>query len=156
MNRQTKYPDTDTFHYFNANPKNRITGDCAFRAISTALEQDYNTTVMEMAEMMCKTGYALNDKKGEEKYLASKGWMKHKQPRKNDGTKYTGKEWCEYLSINDSSGKTGAIIATIGGHHIVCIRPTEYGDGTNCKYKVWDTWNSTGYCIGNYYTKIEK
>lgn len=56
--RQQKYPDTDTFHYYNANPKNRITGGCAFRAISTALNQDYNQTVMEMAELMCKTGYA--------------------------------------------------------------------------------------------------
>lgn len=73
MDRRKKYPDTDTFHYFNANPKNRITGDCSFRAISTALMQDYNKTVMEMAELMCKTGYAMNDAKGEEKYLASKG-----------------------------------------------------------------------------------
>ena len=72
MKREDKFKDTPTFHYYNANPKNRITGDCAFRAISTALEQDYNQTVMEMAEMMCKTGFAMNDAKGEEKYLASK------------------------------------------------------------------------------------
>ena len=73
MKREDKFKDTATFHYYNANPKNRITGDCAFRAISTALEQDYNQTVMEMAETMCKTGYALNDAKGEEKYTRSRG-----------------------------------------------------------------------------------
>ena len=37
MKREDKFKDTATFHYYNANPKNRITGDCAFRAISTAL-----------------------------------------------------------------------------------------------------------------------
>ena len=136
--RQQKYPDTDTFHYYNANPKNRITGDCAFRAISTALNQDYNQTVMEMAEVMCKTGYALNDKKGEEAYLKTKGWIKHSQPKHADGTKYTGAEFCKEFE--------GTCVAHIGGHHIVCIK-----DG-----KVLDTWNSTDGCIGNYWTKGEE
>ena len=63
--RMEKYPTTSTFVYNNVNPKNRITGDCVFRAFALAMEQDYNTTVMEMAELMCKTGYALNDSKGE-------------------------------------------------------------------------------------------
>lgn len=138
MDRRKKYPDTDTFHYFNANPKNRITGDCSFRAISTALMQDYNKTVMEMAELMCKTGYALNDAKGEETYLASKGWIKHPQPRKADGTKYTGDEFCMMLA-----DKSTRYVAHIGGHHIVAIV-----DG-----KVYDTWDSTEGCIGNYWTE---
>ena len=56
-----------------AKPSGCITGDCAFRAIATGLEQDYNTTVMEMAELMCETGYALNDSKGEAEYLKRKG-----------------------------------------------------------------------------------
>lgn len=133
--RQQKYPDTDTFHYYNANPKGRLTEDCTFRAISTALNQDYNKTVIEMAEMMCKTGYALNGSKGEELYLASKGWHKHKQPRHSDNTKYTGKEFCREFK--------GTCVAHIGGLHIVCIK-----DG-----KVYDTWNSTDGCIGNYWAK---
>ena len=140
MKRQDKYPETTTFHYYNANPKNRITGDCVFRAFSVAMEQDYCTTVMEMAEMMCKTGYALNDAKGEEKYLISKGWVKHSQPRKADNTKYTGKEFCELLS---KQGKHSVIIAHIGSHHMVCIKD----------YKVWDIWDSTDGRIGNYWTK---
>lgn len=138
MTRQEAYKDTKTFRFYNANPKNRITGDCAFRAISTGLEQDYNTTVMEMATLMCETGYALNDKKGEERYLASKGWVKHPQPRKNDNTKYTGKEFCEKIA---ESGKR--YIALIGGHHIVAI----------VDKRVWDIWDSTDKCIGNYWTK---
>lgn len=138
MKRQDKYPETKTFHYHNANPKNRITGDCVFRAFALAMNQDYNITVMEMAEMMCKTGYVMNDSKGESKYLESKGWVKHKQPKKPDGTKYTGKEFCEMIAK-----KNQRYIAHIGGHHMVAI--------VNCK--VWDIWDSTNGCIGNYWTK---
>ncbi len=41
MTRKEKFPDTKTFHYFNANPHNRITDDCVTRAIYTALEISY-------------------------------------------------------------------------------------------------------------------
>lgn len=136
--RQEKYPETKTFHYYNANPKNRITGDCVFRAFTLGMEQDYNTTVMEMAELMCKTGYALNDTKGENKYLELKGWKKHSQPRKADGTKYTGKEFCRLLA-----DKNKRYIAHIGGHHAVAI----------VNGKINDIWDSTDGCIGNYWTK---
>lgn len=137
MKREQKYPETSTFHYYNANPKNRITGDCTFRAICTALEQSWEQTVMEMAEMSCRTGYAINDKKGIERYLEEKGWVKHKQPRKADNTKYTGKEFCEKARTYEN------YIADIGGHHIVAI----------VGGKVYDIWDSTNKCIGNYWTK---
>lgn len=51
MTRQEKYPDTDVFHYYNANPKNRITGDCLYRAIATACEKPYNEVVQDFATM---------------------------------------------------------------------------------------------------------
>lgn len=135
MKLKQKYPNTDTFEWFNANPKGRITGDCVFRAFTLALDQDYNQTVMEMAELMCETGWSLNDQHGEDEYLKRKGWIKHKQPRKPDGKKYTGKE---FVKIFD-----GTCVAHIGGHHTVCIKD----------HKVHDTWDSTNGCIGNYWTK---
>lgn len=145
MNRQQKYPDTATFHYHNANPKGRITGDCTFRAVSTALGQSWEQTVMEMAELSCKTGYAINDTKNIDRYLQSKGWVKHKQPRKADNTKLTGKEFC--LEIQDDfawvTGGVKDVVANIGGHHIVAII-----DG-----QVWDTWDSTDGCIGNFWVE---
>lgn len=64
------------------------------------------------------------------------------QPRKADGTKYTGKEWCDKIQRNPNF--PGRIIANIGGHHTVAII-----DG-----RVWNTWDSTDGCIGNYW--IEK
>jgi len=142
------YPDTKTFHYYNANPKNRITGDCTFRAICTALEKDWKDTVMEMAEFSCQTGYAINDDKGIMKYLEKNGWIKMKQPKKVNGTKYTGSEFCQYLNDHFPNGKgISNIVANIGCHHIVCIRFT---DG---EFKVNDIWDSSHNCIGNYWIK---
>ena len=147
MKRTEKYPDTKTFHFHNANPKNRVTGDCTFRAICTAMEKPWRDVVMEMAEMSCRTGYAINDKKGIERYLEEQGWVKQKQPRKADNTKYTGKEFCTELLKRNSKIQRGSdvnrIIADIGGHHIVAVMAG----------KVWDTWDSTGGCVGNYWVK---
>ena len=148
--RKMKYPETDSFVYYNRNPRGRITGDCVFRAFSTALDQDYNQTVMEMAQLMCETGYALNDSKGADRYLQNKGWIKCSQPRKADNTKYTGKEWCKWLSDNYKNGEIGNIVCHIGGHHMVVIKPV---DGSRGCYKIHDIWNSSHGCIGNYWVK---
>ena len=143
MTRQEKYPDTQTFHFHNANPKNRITTDCVIRAISTATEIPYTQVVMEMAKMQCETGYDDGDKKLIDKYLQSKGWVKHDQPRKWDNTKFTGEQWCRELWQYYRSPKYTRIVANIGGGHTVAI----------IGYKVWDIWDSTDGCIGNYWTK---
>ena len=143
--RQEKYPETNTFHFYNANPKNRLTGDCWARAISTALEIPYRTVVMEMAQMQCDTGW--DAEKLIDKYVCSKGWIKHKQPRKPDGTKFTGKEFCEEIRRHDcmieDEFDIHHILANIGTHHIVAIVET----------KVYDTWNSTNGKIGNFWTR---
>ena len=133
-----RYPNTETFRCYNANPKNRITGDCAFRAIATALRKPWAQVVMEMAELSVKTGYAINDVKGIERYLAEQGWTKMPQPRKKDNTKYTGVEFCKKIARKDVR-----YVCNIGGHHVVAVADKQ----------VWDTWNSTGGCIGNYWCK---
>lgn len=143
MTRQQKYPDTATFHFHNANPKNRLTTDCVIRAISTALEIPYNTVVMELATMQCDTGYDDGDAKLYDKYLKSKGWEKHKQPRKLDGTKFTADEWCKCMGQLQIERRSN-IVAHIGGKHVAAI--------IDCK--VWDTWDCTDGCIGNFWTKV--
>lgn len=135
------YPDTDTFICYNANPKNRITGDCTFRAISTAMEMPWNEVVMEMAELSCDTGYAINDKKGIERYLTKKGWVKMKQPRRRDNTKYTGKEFIEEIVREQYYDEP--IIVSIGGHHLTCV----------CANHFMDIWDCTDKSVGNYWIK---
>ena len=120
MKRQDKYQNTNTFVYYNANPKNRITDDCVIRALCTAMNEPYETVYKELFEFSLKNGYMLNDGKCFEKFLASKGWIKMAQPRKFDNTKYTGKEFCEEIQ-QYSMNYPYRMIANIGGHHIVAI-----------------------------------
>lgn len=133
--REDKYPNTKTFTFYNANPKGKYTCDCVARAVCTALNEPYETVIREMVEMSIKTGYEYTDTKCIDKYLQSKGWTKMKQPRKANNTKYTGKEFHKVFK--------GVCVANIGGHHIVCIKGG----------KVYDTWDSTDGCIGNYWVK---
>lgn len=140
MKREEKYPDTRSFHFYNANPKGRTGGDCVVRALCTAMNQPWDVTVRELTELGIELGYVLNDKHTYEKYLTRKGWTKHKQPKKSDNTKYTGKEFTRIID------KKVNYIARIGGHHIVAIM----------NGRVNDIWNSTDGCIGNYWTKTEE
>ena len=64
-------------------------------------------------------------------------------------TKYTGKEMCSILN-RDVLAVGKSIIANIGGHHIVCIKETE---GIHGSFKVFDIWDSTNGCIGNYWVR---
>lgn len=153
--RWDKYPDTKTFRYFNANPKGRITGDCRIRAIATACEVPYNQVVMDLAKIQCETGYDQTANQGISILMEQYGWTKHKQPRKKNGKKYTGKQFCvvqqKWLkdeSLIGNEWDDGIVISkrifcNIGGNHEVAII-----DG-----KVWDHWDSTDGCIGNYWTK---
>ena len=148
MRRQDKYPTTDTFVYHNENPKNRITGDCTFRAIATATGKAWDEVVIEMAKLSCETGYAINDTKGIERYMEQIGWHKWKQPRKPNGKKYTGKEFCKWLNTNPRN--VNAVVAKIGSHHVTCIKR---GGVYNSDFKVNDIWDCTDGAIGNYWTK---
>ncbi len=141
MKRSSKYPDTPTFHFFNANPKFRITGDCVVRAVSGATGKSWDETFDALSAVAKKLKVMANDTPAYDRYLKSLGWVKRKQPRKADGTKFTGKEFCESLPEGHEP-----IVAHLGGHHVVCIRDK----------KVWDTWNSTGGCIGNWWQLPEK
>ena len=117
------------------------------RAIARATGIDYNEVVMELARLQVTTGYA----EPYDKYLASLGWVKMRQPRKEDNTKYTGEEFCEIqqrcldrgINLGYEFIISDRIIAHIGGNHIVAIM-----DGV-----VNDIWDSTDGCIGNYWVK---
>ena len=150
--RQMRYPDTETFHFYNANPKGKMTSDCVVRAISAVLKQPYDVTLRELTEMTIETGYMWNENKGIDKYMKSKGWIKCKSPRNDDGTKYTGNEFCrtlmhpiysEELNLCDKPFEINNVLANIGGLHTVAIMSGQ----------IWDTWNSGHKCIGIVWVK---
>ena len=137
MKREQKYPETEWFHYYNANYKNKISADCVVRAICTALEKSWIDTVRELTEVGIKYGTVMNETSTYKKYLKQLGYEMQKQPRFENGGKYTGVEFCELCR------KKGwkKVIAHIGGHHIVAV----------VDYKVYDIWDSTYKCIGNFW-----
>lgn len=152
-NRMKQYPETESFLFLNENPNGNIEGDCVVRAVSTLLDKPWDDVYDDLCELGKKYKMMPNSKKVYTKYIESHGFVKHKQPRKYDNTKYTGEEFCDHLSVNNGDGSFGKVLAHIGGHHVVCIEPTNHGDGINCRYKVRDTWDSTDGCIGNYWAK---
>ena len=150
--RKAKFPDTSTFHYHNANPKNKITTDCVIRELSVGMEKPYEDVVMEMAKFQCETGFDMSSTEGIDRYLQKNGWIRCKQPKKSDGKKYTGKEFCltlshpiysEELNLYTLPFNWHRVIADCGGHHIVAV----------VEGQVWDTWNSTGGSIGIVWVK---
>ena len=143
--RREKYPDTKYFHFNNPNPKGKLTGDCAIRALSLALNQTWEQTARELAEMGVKYGYAQTETKLIDKYLKAKGMFKHKQPKYDNGSKYTGKAFCECLQYFEKAPFVN-VIAKIGAHHIVAI----------INGRINDTWDSTSNCIGQYWTDSEE
>lgn len=138
MKREQKYQDTYWFHYYNANPSNRLGGDCVIRAICTATNISWEMIYDQLCEIGRHYHYVPNDKAVYEKLLKNLGWVKCKQPRKDDGTKFTGKEFCAVVAQPNKS-----YVVNMGTHHIVCVK--------DCK--VWDIWNSSLGTVGNYYVK---
>lgn len=143
--------DTSSFKFYNANPKNNRSSDCVLRSIVTATGKTWDEVLDDLVILAHKYKVMVDEPKCYEKYLESLGFVKMKQPRKSDNTKYTGAEFCNWLSVNYTNGEK--IVAHIGGHHIVAIVPTYEGDGINDRYKILDTWNSSNGCIGKYWIK---
>lgn len=122
------------FNKYNANPKGRKTGDCVIRAISRATGKHYNDVVMDLAQMQIQTGYDDASKECYDKYLKEQGWIKHKQPRYEDGTKYLVGD------IYRLTQPYQRVIITMAGHMTV-------KDG-----EIQDTWDCRRKTISNYYT----
>ncbi len=129
--------DTKVFHYHNENPKNNHTGDCVIRAIACATGKSWDEVLTELIPYCMKYKMLPDTTKCYEKYLADLGWVKQKQPRKSDNTKYTGKEFCKLVKADK------VYICHIGGHHMICIKDK----------KVQDIWDSSDGCIGNFWIK---
>lgn len=129
-------PDTSTFHFYNANPKNRRTGDCVVRAIATATGKTWDEVLEGLTATALKHKQMVNDPACFGKYLESLGWTKCSQPRKANGRKYTGQEFHRVIGNRTA-------VANIGGHHTTCF----------INGQAWDTWDCTDGSIGNYWTK---
>ena len=125
--------DTRWFKYDNTNPKQKHTSDCTVRAICSALELSYEEVYKQLFELSIKTGYFINDPKNTTKFLKMLGYEWQKQLKHEDGTKYTGKQFCEEFN-------KGTYIMHIGSHHISVVK-----DGV-----IHDIWGCSSKCVGKW------
>lgn len=130
-----KIPDnTKHFTYHNANPFDKRTGDCTIRALSFILEKEWADVYKELLELTLKTGWALGSRENIEEYLKLLGYKKQKMPKKSNGKKYTGEEFAKMHP-------RGKYFLSIGIGHVTAM---ESG-------KIYDIWNCTKRCVGNYW-----
>lgn len=131
------------FEKRNVNPKNRKTSDCVIRAITAASGKKYETVYKDLIDISFKTGYMIDEKRVYEKLLENYGFVKHKQPRKWDGTKFTIGEIDELIDgVMVDGYDIGSVVISCANHLTAVI------DG-----KVIDLWDCRRKCISNYYTK---
>lgn len=122
------------FVQYNPNPLHKRTGDCVIRAISKALDQDWNTTYLGVViegfyEKDMPSGNAIWGD-----YLKSKGFSRHAIPSDFAG-KYTVADFAR-------DNPEGTYLLAIDGH-LVCVK-----DGS------WfDTWDSQDEVPQFYWTK---
>lgn len=123
----------------NVNPKGRKTGDCSTRALVGVLRISYEEALKLQVEVALQIYYDPTSKQVMEKVLERFGYIKKKQPRRWDNTKYEVRELDEILSEQDM--KQGVLV-TVAGHHTCIV------DG-----HIQDIWNCGRKSVGNYYVK---
>lgn len=129
------------FYKLNVNPKGRKTGDCSTRALVGTLGIPYETALLEQVEEALKCYYDVTSKQIIERVLNRHGYVKIKQPRKENGKKYMV---CELDELLTSKQLAEGVLVTIANHH-TCITAGMVQDIWDCRYKT----------VGNYYVKGE-
>lgn len=115
----------------NVNPKDRKTGDCCVRAICGTLGITYEEAIDKCAYYAKKLCYGITDKQIVEAVLKEYGYIKMKQPRKPDGTKYKVRELDEILTKQQLNE---GVLVTIANHH-TCIKYNNICDIWDCGHK---------------------
>lgn len=124
-----------SWKYYNPNPRSNLVGDCVIRALSLALNQDWDETYLGVTAK----GYELKDMPSSNTiwtaYLKSKGFKAYIIPNECPIC-YTVEEFCR-------DNPKGLFVLATGAHVITCI------DGD-----YYDTWDS-GSEIPIYFLKKE-
>lgn len=133
--KHVKKDITASFIYYNANSRNKFTGDCVKRAISFALGLDYDQVARELnAAKKVNNEQQFNTMRNITKYLKSKGYsqqMMNKSQTLGD------------FSAEHPEGTFICHTRSSGGHdsHLVAVQ-----DGN-----IYDSWNSSDQIVQSYW-----
>lgn len=124
-----------SWKYYNPNPRSNLVGDCVIRALSLALDQDWDSTYLGVTEK----GYELKDMPSSNAiwttYLRGQGFKAYIIPNECPDC-YTVSDFCK-------DNPKGLFVLATGSHVVTCV------DGD-----YYDTWDS-GKEIPIYYLKKE-
>jgi hypothetical protein len=123
----------------NVNPKGRKTGDCSTRALVGTLGISYEEALKLQVEEALQCYYDPTSKQVMERVLAKFGYVKMKQPRQYDGTKYMV---CELDQILTNKEMQEGVLVTVANHHTCIVNGV-----------IQDIWNCGSKTVGNYYVK---
>lgn len=127
------------YRNYNANPKNRKTGDCSTRALCTVLGISWKDALKLQFECSVKTGYDPSSKQVMDRIMSEHGWVKMKQPRKADNKKYQVGEIDKITTLTER--KNGILV--LMANHWTAIKGDDLLDIWDCRYK----------SIGNYWVQ---
>lgn len=123
------------FEKYNANPFKKKTGDCVIRAICVALKEEWEDTYKGLFNTTMETGYSVSSKENYKEYLLRKGYKMEKMPKKENGKRYTVKEFIEKIAKPNENYVINL------ANHLTCIE----------KGKLVDTWDCSRKSVGNYW-----
>ncbi len=138
--------DNRYFHYRNANPEGKRTGDCIMRAVSAASRLTWDEVIDELCLISHEQHVAPQDPAAERELVKRLGFSRMKQPKKPNGKKLTGREFCTWLDSLVAAGELSPqtkVLANIGTHHIAAVLRDETGH-----FRFNDTWDCTTRCVG--------
>lgn len=119
------------YEEINVNPKGHKTGDCSTRALVGTLGISYEEAITLQAKWAIKKCYGLTTKQTMELVLREFGYVKMKQPRHRDGSKYTVGELDEILTLTQ---REHGVLVTVANHH-TCIVFDSVQDIWDCRHK---------------------
>lgn len=133
-----KLPENNRyFTYHNANPKDKVTGDCVVRALAYANDMTWDEVFFELCSIGINKKLMPNNEKVYEQFLKDRGWRKQKQPVNDDGTKYRAFNFCNVIARPENR-----YIISMRRHLTVIANR-----------KVVDIWDCSKEVIGVYWTR---
>ena len=125
-----------SYVHYNPNPAHKSVGDCTVRAISKAVEQDWEETYTGL----CLQGYRMCDMPSANHvwgaYLREHGFRRHILPDECPD--------CYTVADFAADHPEGTYILAISGH-VVCLKDGQW----------WDSWDSGG-AVPVYYWNKER
>lgn len=145
--KERKPPENHArYVYQQENPENRNIGDCLVRGLASACGITWHETVDLLSTYHYTT---INSRIVYRKLLKKLGFVHHDLYR--PGEKYpTVAEFCSEANRKFRRGEH--LFVHVGTSHVAAVLPFPQGDGT-FRYKVVDTWDSSGHSATYYWVR---